>query len=161
MSMIDFNTRLTPTAQAFSSSGAVSTNAFPLTLAGRDFLAGEPMAMVFTVTTAAAIAGTETYLFKAQTATASDGTTGSNIIATTPTYTVSAATIAARNDVLAAGTQVILALSPDTIVATATHLAGFVVVGSSGTISCLIDIMPMRQASQKFKSYADGRTFAA
>lgn len=141
--LIDYNTRLTPTAQSFSGSGAVSTNALPLVQAGRDFAVGTPMAMVFTVTTSAALAGTETYLFRVQTATASDGTTGAVILASTPTYTVAGGAIAGRADALAAGSKVVLPIPPGAIQPTATHLAGFVVTGSSGTISCLIDVVPL------------------
>ena len=161
MSMIDFNTRLTPSAQAFTSTGAVSTDAFPLTQTGRDFLAGEPMAMVFSVTVSALTTGTTSYTFQAQTATASDGTTGAIKIATTPAYVFSSGTLANRDDVLEAGTQVVLALPPGHIMSTATHLAGFVLMANgSPTITCLIDIMPLRLVSQKYVSYADGRTFA-
>jgi hypothetical protein len=147
-------------AQAFSSSGAVTTNSLPLKVAGRDILAGEPKCMVFTVTTAAAVAGTETYLFKAQTATNADGTTGAVIIATTPTYTVSSGTFATRSDILGVGVQVILPIPPEAVLSTATHLAGFVVVGSSGTISCTVDFMPLSHASQIKNKYADAVVFA-
>lgn len=147
-------------AQAFSSSGAVSTNSLPLKVAGRDVGTGEPMALVFTVTTAAAIAGSETYLFHAQTATNADGTTGAVIIAATPTYTVSGGAIARRNDVLGAGTVVVLPLPPEAIAkSTATHLAGYVTVGASGTISCNIDFMPLSHVEQSVKKYADAATF--
>ena len=157
--ILDNLTRLVA-AQAFSSSGAVTTNSLPLKLAGREIGAGEPLAMVFTVTTAAAIAGTETYLFRAQTATNADGTTGAVIVATTPTYTVSSATFANRNDVLGVGTIVVLPIPPGSIATiTATHLAGFVVVGSSGTISCNVDIIPLSHVEESTKKYLSGRTF--
>lgn len=149
-------------AQAFSSTGAVSTNSLPLKVAGRDLGAGEPMAMVFTVTTAAAVASTETYLFRAQTATNADGTTGAAIIASSPTYTVSSGTFANRNDILAAGDKVVLPLPPESIAAsTATHLAGYVVLGGGGspTISCTIDVVPLSHVEQSEKKYADAATF--
>ncbi len=157
--ILDNLTRLVA-AQSFSSSGAVTTNSLPLKVAGRDIGAGEPLAMVFTVTTAAAVAGTETYLFRAQTATNADGTTGAVIIATTPTYTVASGVFANRNDILAAGTVVVLPLPPNSIATiTATHLAGFVVVGSSGTISCNVDIIPLSHVEESTKKYASARVF--
>jgi hypothetical protein len=142
MAILDRNNRLT-SAQAFTSSGAVTTDSLPLKVAGRDMFKGEPMAMVFTVTTSALVVGTETYLFRAQTATNADGTTGAQIIASSPTYTVGSGAIANRPDRLAAGTQVVLPLPPNAIPATATHLAGFVALGSSGGISCTVEIVPL------------------
>lgn len=142
MAILDNLTRLVA-AQAFTSSGAVTTNSLPLKVAGRDIAKGEPLAMVFTVTTSALVAGSETYVFRAQTATNADGTTGAQIIAATPTYTVSGGAIANRTDALEAGTQVILPIPPDAIPATATHLAGYVVLGASGGISCTVDIVPL------------------
>lgn len=159
MSLLDFNIRLTPTAQAFTSSGAVSTNAYPLVQAGRDIARGEPLAMVFTVTTAALKVASETYLFRVQTATASDGTTGAIIIASTGTYTMSGGTTPIG--ALGAGAQVVLPIPPGIIPATATHIAGFVVLGGSGGISCHIDIVPLSLAVQNYKAYSGAPTFAA
>lgn len=156
--ILDNLTRLVA-AQSFSSAGAVTTNSLPLKVAGRDIGAGEPLAMVFTVTTAAAVAGTETYLFRAQTATNADGTTGAAIVATTPTYTVASGVFANRPDTLGVGTVVVLPIPPGAIPATATHLAGFVVVGSSGTISCNVDVVPLSHVEESTKKYASARTF--
>ena len=158
MAILDNLTRLVA-AQAFTSSGAVTTNSLPLKVAGRDIAKGEPLAMVFTVTTAALIAGTETYLFRAQTATNADGTTGAAIIASTPTYTVAAGAIANRNDALEAGVQVVLPQPPNAIPATATHLAGFVGLGSSGGISCTVDVMPLSHV-QRVEFTNDAVVFA-
>lgn len=145
-------------AQAFSSSGAVTTNSLPLKVAGRDLAAGEPMAMVFTVTTAAAVAGTETYVFRAQTATNADGTTGSVVVATTGTLTVGSGTIPGYGT-LAAGDTVILPLIPENFPATATHLAGYIALGSSGAVSCTIDVVPLSHVEQSKTKYADAATF--
>lgn len=156
--ILDNLTRLV-SAQAFTSSGAVTTNSLPLKLAGRDIGSGEPLAMVFTVTTSALVAGTETYLFRAQTATNADGTTGAQIIASTPTYTVASGAIANRIDALAAGSKVVLPIPPESIPATATHLAGFVVLGSFSGISCTVDIVPLSHVEESVKKYADAATF--
>jgi hypothetical protein len=142
MAILDNLTRLVA-AQSFTSSGAVTTNSLPLKVAGRDIAKGEPLAAVFTVTTSAAVAASETYLFRVQSATNADGTTGAVTLVSTPTYTVSGGAIAARNDNLEAGTQVILPIPPNAIPASATHIAGFVALGASGAISCTVDIVPL------------------
>ena len=146
-------------AQAFTSSGAVSTDSLPLPAAGVDIFATTPMAMVFTVTTAALIAGTEAYTFRVQTATNADGTTGAAIIATSPVYTVSSSTFANRRDVLQAGKKVVVPIAPGLIPATATHVAGFVVLASSGGISCTIDILPMAHIDFSDVYYADAVSY--
>jgi hypothetical protein len=147
------------TAQAFTSSGAVTTDSLPLKLTGRDIGSGEPLAAVFTVTTSALVAGTETYLFRVQTATAADGTTGAQIIASSPTYTVGSGAIANRQDALAAGSKVVVPIPPESVPATATHLAGFVALGSSGGISCTVDIVPLAFVEESNKKYLSARTF--
>ena len=159
MSLIDKLTRLA-TAQAFTSSGAVSTDSYPLGVAGRDIAIGETLAMVFTVTTAALVAASETYLFRVQSATNADGTTGGVILISTGTYTVSGSTTPSAYGAFPAGTQVIVPIAPGSIPATATHLAGFVVLGASGGISCTIDLMPLRLAMQNYKAYVARPTFA-
>jgi hypothetical protein len=156
--ILDRLTRLA-SAQAFTSSGAVTTDSLPLKLAGRDIGSGEPLAAVFTVTTSALVAGTETYLFRVQTATNADGTTGAQIIASSPTYTVAGGAIANRQDALAAGSKVVVPIPPESIPTTATHLAGFVVLGSSGGISCTVDIVPLSFVEESNKKYLSARTF--
>lgn len=158
MAMLDKLNRLA-SAQAFTSSGAVSTDSLPLPAAGVDIFATTPMVAVFTVTTAALLAGTEAYTFRVQTATNADGTTGSVIIATSPVYTVGSGVIANRPDALAAGSQVVVHIPPGSIPATATHVAGFVVLASSGAISATIDIMPLSHVDFGKKKYADAVTF--
>lgn len=159
MAIIDKLNRLVA-AQAFSSSGAVSTDSLPLPAAGVDIFATTPMACVFTVTTAAAIAGTEAYTFRVNTATNADGTTGAVTIAQSPLYTVASGAFANRNDVLAAGDKVVVPIAPGLIPATATHVAGYVLLASSGAISCTIDIMPLSHVDFGKKKYADAVTFA-
>jgi hypothetical protein len=146
-------------AQAFTSSGAVSTDSLPLPAAGIDIFATTPMAMVFTVTTAAGIAGTEAYTFRVQTATNADGTTGAAIIATSPVYTVGSSLIANRRDVLQAGKKVVVPIAPGLVPATATHVAGYVVLASSGAISCTIDIVPMAHVDFSDVYYADAVSY--
>lgn len=155
--MRDINTRLAD-AQAFTSSGAVSTSSLALEVTGRDVAGGEPLAFVFTVTTAALVAASETYLFRVQSATNADGTTGAVILASTGTYTVSAGTTPIG--ALAAGAQIILTVPPEIIPATATHLAGYVVLGASGGISCDIDVVPLSEVPRGAHKYADAVTYA-
>jgi|GEM_PF-2076238 len=148
MTMLDLNTRLTPTTQAWSAT-AVTTDIYPLQVTGRDISIGEPMCLVFTVTTAGAVAGSETYDFQVQTATASNGTTGALQIATSGVFTV--ATGAILRGSLAVGKQVVVVIAPGSISPLATHLCGKVVIGASGTISALVDLMPL-SAVATFKS---------
>lgn len=159
MALIDKLNRLA-TAQAFTSTGAVSTDSLPLPATGADIFATTPMAMVFTVTAAALIAGTEAYTFRVQTATNANGTTGAQIIATSPVYTVGSSVIANRPDTLALGSQVVVPIPPGLVPATATHVAGFVLLASSGGISCTIDLVPLSHVEFGKAKYADAVTFA-
>lgn len=155
--MRDYNTRLA-SAQAFTSSGAVSTSSLALEVTGRDVAAVEPLAFVFTVTTAALVAASETYLFRVQSATNADGTTGGVILVSTGTYTVSGGTTPVGT--FAAGTQIVLVVPVELIPATATHLAGYVVLGASGGISCTIDVVPLSEVQRGKKKYADAVSYA-
>lgn len=154
--ILDALNRLTPTAQAFAAT-AVTTDKLALEVTGRDIFAGEPKALVYTVTVAAAVAGTETYEFQAVTATASDGTTGQVIIASSDTFTVAAGVIARGS--LAVGRRVVVPLPPEAIPATATHFCGRVVIGSSGTITVLCDLLPLHHVAEDLKKYDDAVTF--
>lgn len=153
MAILDKLTRLT-SAQAFAAS-AVTTDSLPLPATGVDIFATTPMVMVFTVTTAAALAGTEAMTFRVHTATNADGTTGAVVIAQSPLYTVAAGAIANRPDSLVAGSQVVVHIPPNSIPATATHVAGYVLIASSGSVSCTVDIMPLSHVDFGSKKYAD------
>lgn len=145
MPLNDYNNRLTPTAQAFSSSGAVTTNSQPLPATGADIGAGTPMALVFTLTAVSAVAGT--LQFRAQTATAADGTTGAVILNQTTTIT---------DTNLSVGDVIVVPVPPGlipNIANTATHIAGFVALASSGTCTALCDILPL-DAVRAVKYYA-------
>lgn len=142
-------------AQAFTSTGAVSTDSLPLPATGADIFATTPMAMVFTVTTAALIAATEQYTFLVYSATNADGTTGGVIIARSPLFTVASSVFANRNDVLAAGSKVVVPIPPRAVPATATHIAGYVLLAASGGISCTIDLVPMSHIEFSDAKYPD------
>jgi len=142
MGLRDYNNRLTPTAQNFAAT-AVTTNSQPLPATGGDIGVGEPMALVFTVTVAALKVGTEAYTFQAVTATAADGTTGQVIIAQSAVFTASSGSFAAGT--LAVGDIVVVPIPPRSIPATATHLAGRVVIASSGDVTVLCDLVPMQE----------------
>ena len=147
-------------AQAFTSTGAVSTNSLPLKVTGRDIFNGEPMAMVFTITTAALTTGTCTYTFRAQTATDANGTSDAVIVAASPVYAFASGTLANRDDLLEAGTLVVVPLPPELIMEDATHLAGYVLMANgSPTVSCNIDVMPLSHVQQSTKKYADAAVF--
>jgi hypothetical protein len=150
MSLIDYNNRLTPTAQQFNAT-AVTTNSQPLGATGLDLSNGEPMSLVFHITVAGAKAGTEAYTFQVVSATASDGTTGQVVIGQTGTFTASSGTFAQRSQ-LAAGDFVHVPIPANAIPSTATHLAGKVVIASSGDITCLVDIVPTAEVA-KFIPY--------
>lgn len=156
MALIDFNTRLTPSAQQFNAT-AVTTDKFPLTAAGRNIGNGQPLALVYTVTVAGAKAGTEAYTFQAVTATASDGTTGQVIISQTGTFTASSGSFAQRSQ-LAVGDQIVVPIPPNSIPATATHLCGRVVIASSGDITCHCDLVPLDSVRQ-YQAYAAQPTY--
>lgn len=151
MALIDFNTRLTPTAQQFNAT-AVTTDKFPLTQAGRDIGMAEPLALVYTVTVAGAKAGTEAYTFQAVSATASDGTTGQVILAQTGTYTAAAGVFTQRSQ-LAVGDKIVVVIPPGSIPATATHLCGRVVIASSGDVTALCDLLPLSAVQAKHAVY--------
>jgi hypothetical protein len=135
MPLNDYNNRLTPTAQAFTSTGAVTTNSQPLPATGADIGAGEPMGLEFTLTAVSAASGT--IQLKVQTATNADGTTGSVVLAQT---------IAITDTTLAAGDKVVLPIPVGLIpivAATATHIAGFITLASSGTCTAIVDLKPL------------------
>lgn len=150
MGMLDYNNRLTPTAQQFNAT-AVATNTHVLGATGMDFGNGEPMALVFTVTVAGAKAGTEAYTFQAVSATASNGTTGSVVLQQTGVYTASSGTFDQRSQ-LAVGDQIVVAIPVGSIPATATHLTGKVIIASSGDITGFWDLVPLHQVTRN-KSY--------
>lgn len=135
MPLNDYNNRLTPTAQAFVAT-AVTTNSQPLPATGADIGAGEPMAVVFTITAGlSAVAGT--LQFQAVSATAADGTTGQVVLGQTAAIT---------DTTLAVGDVIVVPIPPGlipVIANTATHVAGKVTIASSGTATCLVDILPL------------------
>lgn len=143
----DYNNRLTPTAQSFTSSGGVTTNSQPLPATGADLGNGEPLALRFTLTAVSAASGT--IQCQVVTATASDGTTGQVVLNTTAAITDTS---------LAAGDEIVVPIPPfaiQTLAATATHLAGKVVLASSGTCTAVVDIVPMQALgkNQYFVAY--------
>jgi hypothetical protein len=135
MPLQDYNNRLTPTAQAFAAT-AVTTNSQPLPATGADVAAGEPLALVFTITAGlSAVAGT--LQFQAVSATAADGTTGQVVLNQTAAIT---------DTTLAVGDVIVVPIPAGLIpivAATATHIAGKVTVAASGTATCLVDIQPL------------------
>lgn len=145
MPLNDYNNRLTPTAQAFTSSGAVTTNSQPLPATGADLGAGEPMGLEITFTAVSAVSGTITP--RVQTATNADGTTGAVTIVTGPTITDTS---------LSAGDVIVVPIPVGVIpllASTATHIAGFIALASSGTCSALVDLKPL-SACRGYQAYA-------
>lgn len=157
MAIIDKLNRLT-SAQAFAAS-AVTTDSLPLGATGLNAFNTTPMCMVFTITTSALLAGTEAMTFRVHSATAADGTTGAVVIAQSPLYTVASGAIANRPDALAAGSQVVVHIPPNSIPATATHIAGYVLIASSAEVSCTVDIMPLSHVDFGSKKFADAVTY--
>lgn len=145
MGLVDYNERLTPTAQAFTSTGGVATNAKPLGATGEDIARGEPMCIRFVLTAVSSASGT--IQCQVVTATASDGTTGQVVLASTAAITDTS---------LAIGDEIIVPIPPaliPTLAPTATHITGKVVLASSGTCTALIDLLPLRLAAQSYKAY--------
>lgn len=118
-------------ALAFTSTGGVATDAYPLGQTGADIAAGEPLAIQFTLTAVSAASGT--LQFQAVSATAADGTTGQVVLAETPAIT---------DTTLAAGSVITVPIPPGRIPATATHITGRIVLASSGTCTATIDLVP-------------------
>ena len=134
MGIKDRNTRL-GSAQAFTSTGGVATDAYVLGSTGDDLGNGEPMAVTFHLSAVSAVAGT--LQFQIVTATASDGTPGSGGHATTAAITDTS---------LAAGSKITLVLPPGSIpllAPTATHLTGKIILASSGTCTATIHLGPL------------------
>lgn len=147
MSLVDKYARLAAD-QAITTS-IVCTDTFPLEVAGRDIGAGPtPLGIRFTVKVAALVAGTETYEFQIVSATASNGTTGSDVIATTGTLTTAQAAV-----LLTAGKIISLAIPPGRIQATATHITGKLVTANSAGITIDADLCDVN-AQQNYKAYA-------
>lgn len=147
----DYNTSLTPAAAQQFNATAVTTNSQPLGATGLDLGNGEPMALVFTVTVAGAKAGTEAYTFQAVSATAADGTTGQVILAQSGVYTAASGVFTQRSQ-LAVGDQIVIPIPVGVVPLTATHIAGRVVIASSGDITCLCDLVPLADVGL-FKAY--------
>jgi hypothetical protein len=131
----DYNNRLTPTAQAFTSTGGVATNSQPLPATGIDPFIGEPLGIRFTLTVVSAASGT--LQFQVVSATNADGTTGQVVLNTTAAITDTS---------LAAGDEIVVPCPPgliEKIAATATHYTGKIVLASSGTCTAIIDVVPL------------------
>jgi hypothetical protein len=99
------------------------------------------MALLYTVTVAAAVAGTEEYTFQVVTSTASDGTTGQRILASSTLFAVSGGAIAAGS--LAAGAKVVVPIPEGRVGSTATHLCGRILTANSAGITVLCDLVPL------------------
>lgn len=151
MGLNDYNNRLTPTAQSFTSTGAVTTNSQPLPATGADIGAGEPMCIEYTLTAVSAASGT--IQFRVQTATAADGTTGAVVLNQTAALT---------DTTLAAGDVIVVPIPPGlipVIANTATHIAGFVALASSATCSAIAELKPLN-AVRAVKYYTAEPTMA-
>lgn len=121
-------------AQAVTTT-AVSTDAIPLNVVGRDVGNGEPMGFQIGIDVAALVAGTETYDFQIVTATASNLTSGQTIIASKPFTTAQAAA-------LTAGARFFLPLPANLIPATATHIGLRYATANSAGVTVTASMMP-------------------
>ena len=139
--ILDAETRL-GSAQAFTSSGA--TTDYYDQGADVDLGRGEPMAAVFTVTTAAdSTTGDETYKFAVET---DDNTSFSSATE------ITGRTVAAAS--LAAGDRVVLPLPPDA----ERYIRGYLTLGgTTPSVSCDCDILPLSMAGVDYDThYANG-----
>jgi hypothetical protein len=113
----------------------VTTNSQPLSATGADIGAGEPMGLEFEFTVVSALSGT--IQLKVQTATAADGTTGAVVLSTGP---------AIPDTSLAAGDVITMPIPVGMIpiaAPTATHIAGFITLASSGTCTAVVALKPL------------------
>lgn len=147
MSLVDKYARLAAD-QAITVS-AVCTDTYPLGVAGQDIGSGPiPLGIRFTVKVAALVVGTETYEFQIVSATASNGTSGSDVLVTTGTLTTAQAAV-----LLAAGDVITLAIPPGRIQPTATHITGKLVTANSAGITIDADLCAVNE-QQRYHAYA-------
>lgn len=139
-------------AQALTAT-AVSTDAIALGAAGLDIAPGEPMGFTFQVDVAADFTSTnETYEFQIVTATASDLTTGQNIIA-------GEAIVASE---LVAGYKFTLPVPLGRIASTATHIGvRYLLGGTSPTATMTAFLQPLAQVQANAAPFRSGYTVAA
>lgn len=139
-------------AQALTAT-AVSTDAIALGTAGLDIAAGEPMGFTFQVDVAADFTSTnETYEFQIVTATASDLTTGQDIIS-------SEAIVATA---LTAGTKFTLPVPLGLIASTATHIGvRYLLGGTTPTITMTAFLQPIAQVQSSRAPFRSGFTVAS
>lgn len=128
-------------AQAFTSTGGVATNAYALGATGLDIGVGEPLSIVFNLSAVSAVSGT--LQFQVVSSTASDGTTGQVVLNTTPAIT---------DTTLAAGSQIVVEVPQGLIASTATHITGKIVLASSATCTATTDLVP-RSVVSVYKVY--------
>jgi len=143
MAIIDNELRL-GSAQAFSASGA--TTSYLDSGVARNLGSGEPMAMVFTVTTAADhTTGDESYSFAVQSDSSSAfGSAVDNI------------TLDVANTTLVAGYKVVLPLGPTTT----RYIRGYLTLGgTTPSVSVTTDIVPLEDV-RKMAYYSAGYTIA-
>ena len=132
------------TAQNFAAT-AVCTDTYPLPATGANISGGEPMCIEFVVTTAALKVGTEAYTFQAVSATASNGTTGSVVLAQTGVFTAAAGLFDQRSQ-LAVGDRIVVVIPPEAIPPTATYITGKVIIASSGDVTLTTTLKPLAAA---------------
>jgi hypothetical protein len=140
MSLLEYFQKLA--ADLAITTSLVFTNTYKLGATGADIAVGRgQLGIRMIVKSAALVAGTETYELQAVSATASDGTTGQQVLCSTGT--ISTARAATE---LAAGQVIDLPIPPGMIPATATHITGKLVTANSAGITVdayLVDISQM------------------
>lgn len=139
-------------AQALTAT-AVSTDAIAVGPAGLDIAAGEPVGLTFQVDVAAdAGTGDETYEFQIVTATASNLTTGQDIILS---ETIARAT-------LVAGYRFTLGVPLNLISSTATHIgARYVLGGTTPSITMTTFLQPDAQVQSNRAPFRSGFVVAS
>lgn len=139
-------------AQALTAT-AVSTNAIALGAAGLDVAAGQKVGITFQVDVAADFTtGDETYEFQIVTATASDLTTGQNII-------TGEAVVASE---LTAGAKFTLYVPSGRIASTATHIgARYLLAGTTPTVTVTTFLGTAAQVQDARAPFRSGYTVAS
>lgn len=141
-------------AQALTAT-AVSTNAIALGATGLDIAAGEKVGITFQVDVAADYTTTdETYEFQIVTATASNLTTGQDIIV--------AEAVSAASSGLAAGTKFTIYVPSGRIASTATHIgARYVLGGTTPSVTVTAFLTPAAMVQDSRAPFRSGYTVAS
>jgi hypothetical protein len=145
---------LVSSAQAVTTT-AVSTDSIPLEVAGLELAAGEPLGFAFHITTAAAVAGTETYEFEVIADTNANLTTAVTVLAERA-YTTAQATAS-----LTLGKRFFIGLPVGMIPATATHIGVRYTTANSASVGVTAYLTSQQSFDDQNRTIRSGFSVAA